>query len=263
MKKDRIDSSLNIVFAGDRDIAVRVLRFIIEQGNKPIALMVPDDKKTTHADELIRSCSYLECSRILKGNFFRTEEGIKLLHKLRPDYIICVHFPYIFPKRVLNIPKVGIINLHPAYLPYNRGWHTPTWAIWEETPYGASLHFMDHGLDTGNIIYQEKLKICPADTADILYQRVKELEFNVFKKAWPSLVSHTYIRHPQSANLGTMHKKQDITSIQEINLNKKVKAGDLIRKLRALTTNNLKEAAYFKVNSRLYRIQIRLKEAKP
>jgi methionyl-tRNA formyltransferase len=261
-KRDICKSLPKIVYAGDRDISTWVLRFIIEQGIKPIAIMLPNENKDTHTKELIKLCNYLDSSRILRGNRFRTDYGINLLNELKPDYIICIHFPYIIPKKVLEIPKHGVINLHPAYLPYNRGWHTPTWAIWEATPYGATLHFMDEGIDTGDIIHQKQIEILPNDTADTLYKRIKNLEFEVFKEAWPSIVSGTYNRKPQSIEDGTIHKKRDITSIQFVDLNKSIKAGDLIRRLRALTTNNIKESAYFKVNKKLYRIQIHIVEDK-
>jgi len=247
-----------VVYGGDREISVRALRFILKQGLKPVALMIPDDNKATHAQELITLCHYLDSSRILKGAQFRTEDGKSLLKRLYPDYILCIHFPYVIPKEVLEIPKRGVINLHPAYLPYNRGWHTPSWAIWEGTPYGATLHFMDEGIDTGDIIHQKQIEVLPDDTADSLYQRVKRLEFEVFQEAWPSIVSHTYTPKPQSPKEGTTHRRADIASIQPVDLNAQVKAGDLIRLLRALTTDNIKESAYFETDGKRYRMQLRI-----
>lgn len=252
----------DIIYAGDRQVSVWVLRFIIEQGVKPSALMIPDESRATHAQDLVGLCNYLDNSQILKGNQFRTEHGISLLKQLNAEYIICVHFPYIIPKEVLRIPKHGVINLHPAYLPYNRGWHTPSWAIWDETPYGATLHFIDEGIDTGDIIHQKEMQILPDDTADTLYKRVMKLEFEVFKDAWPSLMSGTYSRKPQSHKQGSAHKKTDLKSLQLIDLNKQVKAGDLIRLLRALTTNAMEESTYFEVSGKRYRMQLHIIKSK-
>lgn len=252
------ENSLRIVFAGDRDVSVSILRFIIQQGVKPICLLISDDDRATNSQELVAYCSYLNATRILKGNQFRTKDSMNFLRKLKVDYIISIHFPYVFPKEVLGIPKCGVLNLHPAYLPHNRGWHTPSWAIWEGTPYGATLHFMDEGIDTGDIIHQKQIEVLPDDTADSLYQRVKRLEFEVFQEAWPSIVSHAYTRKPQSPKEGTTHRSADIASIQPVDLNAQVKAGDLIRLLRALTTNNIKESAYFEADGKRYRIQLRI-----
>lgn len=253
---------IRIAYAGDRDISVWVLRFILEQGVKPLALMISDQKRASHAKELLELCSYLDKNRILIGKTFRSKYGVDLLRSLNLDYIIAVHFPYYFPKEVLEIPRIGVLNLHPAYLPYNRGWHTVSWAILEDTPIGATLHFMDEGIDTGYIVYQKQVSIRPNDTAHTLYQRVKQVELEVFREAWPLICSKYPPRKPQDLNRGTMHLRKDLFSpeIQRLNLDQIVKIGELLKKLRALTTNNLNEAAYFEVDGKRYRVQISIFE---
>lgn len=249
-----------IVYAGDRDIAVWVLEFILAQNVKPLALLVPTPEKATHAEELISLCNHLEEHLILRGTMFREATGLEILGSLDPDYIICVHFPYIVPKPVLDLPRIGVLNLHPALLPYNRGWHTPTWAILEGTPYGATLHFMSEELDAGDIIHQKALSILPEDTADSLYQRVKQLELEVFREAWLSLMKGSPPRLAQDLASGTFHKREDLFSpkIQQINLDETIRAGELINRLRALTTNRVDEAAYFVLGGKRYRIQVRI-----
>ena len=257
------DSELpRIIYAGDRDIAVWVLQFILEKGIRPLALLVPAADKATHADELTTLCNYLQDSSILQGTVFREPTGLELLRSLVPDYVVCVHFPYIIPKAVLQIPRVGVLNLHPAFLPYNRGWHTPTWTILEGTPYGGTLHFMSEEVDMGDIVHQRELKVSPGDTAHSLYERVKALEFQVFCEAWPALVSGFYTRRPQDPGSGTIHRRKDLFAplVQEVGLNAQVRAGELIDRLRALTTNRLDEAAYFEINGKRYRIQVTIVE---
>ena len=253
---------LRIGYAGDRDIAVRVLEFIIRQGVKPFVLLLPAPDKATHASELLSLCSYLDPTMVLIGRTFRESQGVELLRRLKLDYIICVHFPYIVDRTVLEIPRHGVLNLHPAFLPYNRGWHTPSWAILEGTPYGATLHFMSEQVDMGDIVHQRELKVSPGDTAHSLYQRVKALEFQVFCEAWPALVSESYVRRLQDPESGTIHRRKDLfaPSVQEIRLDEQVRARELIDHLRALTTNRLDEAAYFEVNGKCYRIQVTIVE---
>ena len=249
-----------VVFAGDREIAVRVLRLIKQQGVMPLALLLVEQARASHRDDLWWLCYELREDYFLEGTAFRSEAGLKLLKELAPDYIICVHFPYIFPPEVLSIPKVGVLNLHPAYLPWNRGWHTPTWAIREGTPYGATLHFMSEEVDAGDIIHQKRVRILPDDTADRLYKRVMKLEYEVFKEAWPSIADGTFTRKPQDLSAGTFHRKEDIKTIQRLDLDEVSKAEDVIRRLRALTTNDIEEAAYFEVNGKKHRVQIKFPE---
>lgn len=254
-----------IAFAGDRDIGVWVLKYILDHGTKPLALLVSERNKASHADELIALCSYLEPEDVLQGVQFRKPAGVAQLSRLDLDYVICVHFPYIVPKEILSLPQIGILNLHPAYLPYNRGWHTPSWAILDGTPAGATLHFMDETTDTGDIVHRKHLEISPGDTAHSLYERLKEVEFELFKEAWPRLVSGSYERKPQNRDEGTFHKREDLfdETVQRIDLNSVVSTGDLLRRLRALTTNRVDEAAYYESEGRRFCVQVLIHEEKP
>ena len=254
--------SMRIVFAGDREISVRVLSFILEKGIRPLALLVPAAEKASHADSLIGMCPFLEPEQILRGALFREPEAVALYHELQLDYIICIHFPYIVPEEVLAVPRLGVLNLHPAFLPYNRGWHTPSWAILDQTPIGATLHFMDSGVDTGDIVHQAESPVSPGDTAHTLYAKLLELEMKVFAEAWPQLESSQYERKRQDPARGSFHLCEDLLedSVQQIDLDELVRARDLIRRLRALTTNRHVEAAYFEEDGTRFRIQVVIHE---
>lgn len=250
---------MNFAFAGDRDIAVAVLRYLVQRREIPGALLVSGEDRATHADELIALLP--EEVPVYRGTAFADAEAVAALEDLDLDLIVGVHFPYIVPPEVLRVPRTGVINLHPAYLPYNRGWHTPSWAILDGTPYGATLHFMDEGVDEGDIIHQLRRDPTPGDTADSLYAAVKELEYRVFTEAWPRLVDGTFERRPQPSG-GSMHRKRDLLSpeIQRLDLEETVRAGDLLRRLRALTTNRVEEACYFEHGGRRYRVQVGIME---
>jgi methionyl-tRNA formyltransferase len=246
-----------IAFAGDRQSAVNCLAIVLAGGVKPEALLVSAPDRATHAD-VLREMTGLDSDLVFVGRQFRESAAIERLRSLELDYIIGVHFPYIVPDSVLEIPRVGVLNLHPALLPHNRGWHTPSWAILDETPIGATLHFMDSGLDTGDIVAQTALEIRPEDTAHTLYGRLLELEVELFREAWPLLATGSPPRRAQSADEGTSHSRADLASdsIRRLDLEESARMDDTIRTLRALTTNDVDEAAYFEVDGRRYRVQI-------
>lgn len=252
---------MKYVFAGDRDIAVHVLEFMMGEGHHPEALLVSGVDRASHAEELMK-LSKLPENRIFVGKEFTEATNLEILKSIKPDYIIGIHFPYLISKEVLNIPIIGFLNLHPAYLPYNRGWHTPSWAIMDETPIGATLHFMAEALDAGDIIYQEELSPGPGDTANSLYKKLKALELEVFKKAWPQLKNLQPSRTPQELNAGTSYKRKDLfkPEVQELHLEEKYELEPLLRKLRGLTTNSVDEAAYFSKNGKRYKIQVSITE---
>ena len=247
---------VKIGYAGDRKISVDLLNFILNQGIKPTLLFVSDPERASHRNELISACNYLPSDAVIHGNEIRDPKTLEKIAKENLDYIICIHCPYIIPASILSLPRIGVLNLHPALLPYNRGWNTPSWAILENSRYGATLHFMEDTVDTGDIILQKELKIDAADTADTLYKRVLDLEIDVFKEAWPHLLTRTVSRQSQNVIKGTVHKKGDLESVQRINLHEKTDPECFINLLRGLTTNNIQEAAFFEKNGERYRIQI-------
>jgi methionyl-tRNA formyltransferase len=246
-----------LAFAGDRQSAVTCLSILLEAGARPEALLVSGPDRATH-DHALREMSELPSDRILVGNAFREPAGIDMLRSLDLDYLIGVHFPYIVPDPVLEITRIGVLNLHPALLPYNRGWHTPSWAILDGTPIGATLHFMDSGLDTGDIVAQVELEIRPEDTAHTLYGRLLALEIELFRTAWPLLASESPPRQPQAAEEGSSHRRADLASdlVRRLDLEAVTPVKDLLRTLRALTTNDPGEAAYFEVDGRRYTVQV-------
>lgn len=243
-------------FAGDREISVQILNYLISKGYYPEFLLIGDSVNTTHAADLIKA-SKLESKYIFSNKDLKSEKAIAFFKNLNVDYVFGIHYPYILKKEFLDVPKIGVVNLHPAYLPYNKGWHTPTWSIIEDTIYGATLHFMTEKLDNGDIISQEKLIPQPEDTANSLYSKVLKLELDLFKKSLPLLASLNPPRKPQNEK-GTSHIKNDIQKIQKIDLEETQKNISLIKKLRALTTNKLKEAAYFEIDNKKYFVQIKI-----
>lgn len=246
-----------LAFAGDRQVAADCLAVILDSGVRPEALLVSSPARATHAD-VLRGMSGLDPDRVLVGKQFREPAGIELLRSLELDYIVGIHFPYLVPESVLEIPRVGVLNLHPALLPYNRGWHTPSWAILEETPIGATLHFMDSGVDTGDIVAQAELDIRPNDTAHTLYRRLLDLEVELFKETWPLLASGDPPRRKQSPREGTSHNRADLSadSVRRLDLETSAPVKDILRTLRALTTNDLGEAGYFETGGQRYRVQV-------
>jgi methionyl-tRNA formyltransferase len=245
-------------FAGDRDISVWVLDYLLQRGCTPSALLVSAPDRASHALELESRIPRQSGVTVFRGADFRAPEALETLGAMRLDYIVAVHFPYIFPPAVLRIPRRGVLNLHPALLPYNRGWHTASWAILEGTPIGATLHFMDEGVDTGDIVHQQSTEVSPADTADTLYQRLKRLELDVFQQAWPSIEAGSVRRTPQSAEQGSAHTKAELLrdSVRRIDCDDQVRAGDLLRRLRGLTTSEPAEAAYFEADGVRYRVRL-------
>jgi methionyl-tRNA formyltransferase len=251
-----------VAYAANRRIGLKTLKIMLEFDWTPVVLITTKGRRAECADELRQ---LLPGVPLIEGKAFRETSGIHQLRTLNLDYFLSVHFPYIIPQEILEIPNIGTLNLHPAYLPYNRGWHTPTWALWDETPYGATLHWIDddRGVDTGDIALQERLEILPEDTAHSLYQRVLALEEKLFRRAVPLLLDRCLPRKSQDGLDATTHMKKDLIAMQPLDLKENVQIGKLLRRLRALTTNDWSEAAYFEANGSRYQIQVNIRKEDP
>lgn len=247
---------MRYAFAGDRAISCTILNFLIAKGCKPLALFVTNGENSSHSEELINLAN-LEEEYIFHGTSFKDPVNIKKLQKLELDYIFGIHFPYIIPARVLDIPTIGFLNLHPAYLPFNKGWHTPSWAILDKTPYGATLHFMAEALDEGDIVHQKEIDVSIKDTADTLYKKVLKLEEDVFFEAFDDLFNKKIKRIPQT-DKGTAHNKKDLKAVQQINLDQEIPPLELIDRLRALSTNKDSEAAFIEFDGKKIGIRVQL-----
>lgn len=237
-------STISVIYAANRSIGLECLRALLAAEIMPLALLVAEGKGASFHEEMR---SLLPDTPTLSGKAFRSPEGIALLKNTKPDYLISVHFPYIIPKEILSLPCIGSLNLHPAFLPFNKGWNTPTWAIIDQTPFGGTLHWIDEGIDTGNIALQERIDVLPTETAHELYQRALAAEHRIFKKAIPLLLSRTLPRIPQT-EAGTFHAKGDIESIRNLDACMDPALRDRI--VRGLTTNNPEETAYRMANGK-------------
>jgi methionyl-tRNA formyltransferase len=100
-------------------------------------------------------------------------EFIKKLSSLKSDLFISAGYWGILPAKLLEIPNTASVNFHGSLLPRHCGKHPVFWTLWygdRET--GITLHHMDEGIDTGDIVYVKKVTVLPEDTVPTLYDRI-------------------------------------------------------------------------------------------
>lgn len=98
------------------------------------------------------------------------------LRAIEPDLVISVSCPQIFGRALLQLPRLGCINVHSAQLPKYRGVLPTFWALAEgETSTGVTVHYMSPGIDGGDIIAQEIVRIAPQDSLRSLMRRCKSV----------------------------------------------------------------------------------------
>ena len=126
------------------------------------------------------------------------DEMIRTIKELSPDVILVVFWAYLLPQPLIAIPSNGCINFHCSLLPYNRGKNPNVWPIVEGTPAGITLHYIDEGIDTGDIIAQQEIPIEIIDTAETLYKKMIGSFVELFNKTWPTIKTGDIHRSSQN-----------------------------------------------------------------
>ena len=168
-------------------------------------------------------------------------EGLQKIKDLRPELVVSSGFEHIVPKQIIQIPEKGIINLHPSYLPHNRGAHPYIWPLIEDTPAGVSLHFMNEGIDEGPVIARKKVEKRPDDDAESLRDHLMKKQVEIFKDNWDKILREE--AWEQNLEEGSFHLKSDLDEISNLDLEKEMTLREAINLLKGLTFGDKKLAS--------------------
>jgi methionyl-tRNA formyltransferase len=124
------------------------------------------------------------------------------------EFLVSYGYRHIISEEVLNRFPRRAINLHISYLPWNRGADPNLWSFLEDSPKGVTIHYLDEGLDTGDILIQKKIEHAPDDTLKTSYDRLRAAIEKLFLSAWPDIRDGNHPSFPQPTN-GTSHRRRD------------------------------------------------------
>jgi methionyl-tRNA formyltransferase len=114
----------------------------------------------------------------------RGSEGAALLKDLEPDLLLSAAHPTILAPEFLAVPRLGSLNFHGSLLPRNRGTSPVNWALIRDEPEtGLTMHFLDEGMDTGDVVYQQLVPIGDDDDPGTLADKVKGYAGPMVKRA--------------------------------------------------------------------------------
>lgn len=135
------------------------------------------------------------------------------------DYCISFGYRHIIKKPVIEAISNNIINLHISYLPYNRGSHPNFWSFYDNTPSGVTIHKLDEGLDTGDILVQKRLEFdIEKETFASTYEKlIVEIE-TLFKENCDDILNNIITPVPQTGE-STYHRSSDLPNIESWNIN--------------------------------------------
>jgi methionyl-tRNA formyltransferase len=130
------------------------------------------------------------------------------LDEHRPELLVSYGYRYILRGEILDRFPGRAVNLHISLLPWNRGADPNLWSFVEDTPKGVTIHHLDRGVDTGDIIAQREIAFAAGDTLRSSYERLQREIQELFHLTWPDIRAGTAPRRPQ-VGAGTSHRLRD------------------------------------------------------
>ena len=197
---------MNIVFMGTPDFARDSLKALVEAGHNIKLVVTNPDKPKGRGMKLIPSdvkvyaeSQSLQIVQPIKVR--KNEEFITKLKEINPDLIVVVAYGKIIPKEILDIPKFGCINVHGSLLPNYRGAAPIQWSVLNgDKETGITTMYMDEGMDTGDIILQEKTEIGEDETTGELWDRLSIIGAKLLVETISRIEDGTAPRIKQSEN---------------------------------------------------------------
>ena len=221
-----------VIFMGTPEFAVPILEMLIENTNVVLVVTQPD--KEVGRDRKLSFCPVKKCAienniDVFQPNKIRNE--YEIISEINPDIIITCAYGQIVPQQVLDIPKMGCINVHASLLPKYRGSSPMQAAILNgDKQTGVTLMYMDAGMDTGDMISQSTLEICDDDNIGLLHDKLSILGKDLLEKELENLLIGNVTRTKQDDTLATytqLIKRED----EQIDFNECGK--QIINKIRA------------------------------
>ena len=228
---------MKIVFMGTPDFARDSLKAVVEAGHDVKLVVTNPDKPKGRGMKMIPS----EVKEYALEKGLNIEQPLKVrnnpefvekLKNINPDVIYVVAYGKIIPKEILDIPRLGCINVHGSLLPKYRGAAPIQWAVLNgDKETGVTTMFMDEGMDTGDMIEKEVVKIGDNETTGELWDRLSIVGANLLVKTLKLLENGeaTRKKQPEKFTVAPMLKKEIAKIDWENYSSKKIK--DLARGL--------------------------------
>ncbi|MCS5489684.1 methionyl-tRNA formyltransferase [Algoriphagus limi] len=227
---------LRIVYMGTPEFAVPALEQLVEAGWNIVGVITAPDKPRGRGQKLIPSpvkeAALKYGLNVLQPTNLKSPEFLEELKNLKADLQIVVAFRML-PEVVWNMPPLGTFNLHASLLPDYRGAAPINWAIINgERETGVTTFFLKHEIDTGSIIFQERVPILPEEDLGDVYTKLMNLGANLVLRTVEAIAKDEVRPIPQDESKALHHAPKIFKETCEIDWNQSAsKVNNLIRGL--------------------------------
>jgi methionyl-tRNA formyltransferase len=204
---------LRVIFMGTAELACASLAALThEPGFLVTSVVTRPDRPGGRTMKLQPSPVKKEALRlklpVLQPEKARDEKFVAELRQLQPELIVVAAYGQILPPSILDLPRFGCVNVHTSLLPKYRGAAPIQWAILNDEPEtGVTIMKMDPGLDTGDILTQERTPISAEDNAETVHDRLAEMGARLLVPTVRDLVAGKLTPRKQPAD-GASHARK-------------------------------------------------------
>jgi len=195
---------LRIVFAGTPDFSVAPLEALVASPHEVVAVYTQPDRPAGRGRKLVPGPVKQKAQDfgipVIQPTSFREEGAIDGLATLQPDLMVVVAYGLLLPESVLEIPRLGCINIHASLLPRWRGAAPIQRAILAgDSHSGVSIMQMDAGLDTGPVWLEREIALATNETGGSLHDKLAALGADALMEALPLIIAgdHRPVPQPQ------------------------------------------------------------------
>lgn len=195
---------MRVVFLGTPEFGVPSLKALVKAGYEVVGVFTQPDKPKGRGNKMlpspVKSCALEYGIPVYQPVKIRVD-GVEDLRALQPDLCVTAAFGQILSQEILDIPRIGTVNVHSSLLPKYRGSAPINWAIMEgETITGVTTMMTDKGLDTGDILLKREVEILPGETAEELTVRLAPIGAELLIETIQGLEAGTVQRVKQDEN---------------------------------------------------------------
>lgn len=192
---------MRIIFMGTPEFAVASLDALIKSGAHIVGVVTAPDKPAGRGQKMsesaVKQYAVANDLKVLQPEKLKNPEFLEELRALNADLQVVVAFRML-PEVVWNMPEKGTINLHASLLPQYRGAAPINWVLINgERESGVTTFFLQHDIDTGNVLFTEKVTLTGAETAGDLHDRLMNKGAGLLVKTVKAVESGRYQQHPQ------------------------------------------------------------------
>lgn len=153
--------------------------------------------------------NWISADEEVQCRLFQERINLDYLNEFEPDLIISFGYRFIIKEDVIKSYQGKIINLHISYLPWNKGADPNVWSFLENTPKGVTIHYIDEGIDTGDILFQMKVDFNEQkETLSSSYTKLQNEIMMLFKENWDSIKRLNFYPQKQVGE-GSIHFIKD------------------------------------------------------